>query len=139
MGRRREGPIAVLAMRGTVRGTGPALQALASRESRGRNAAKAPAERWWAGPSACAPLAAQADISFYLAEEMMQQICSTLYERSHALHKAFIYLDERGDGWLPFVDFENARCWVTHAVPRTGRCRAPRRLQQCLPVPVLWP
>lgn len=48
------------------------------------------------------------DISSHLAEEMMQQICSSLYERSHALQRAFMYLDDRGDGWIKIMDFEEA-------------------------------
>jgi len=48
------------------------------------------------------------DMSLHLAEDMMQQICSALYDRSHALQKVFIYLDEAGDGWLPIEDFQNA-------------------------------
>jgi len=48
------------------------------------------------------------DITSHLADEMMQQICSALYDRTHALQKAFIYLDEKGEGWLPLLDFENA-------------------------------
>ena len=48
------------------------------------------------------------DITSHLADEMMQQICSALYDRTHALQKAFIYLDEKGEGWLPLDDFENA-------------------------------
>jgi len=48
------------------------------------------------------------DITSHLAEGIIQQICSALYDRSHALQKAFIYLDEEGGGWLPVADFENA-------------------------------
>ena len=32
------------------------------------------------------------DISSPLADEMMQQICSALYDRTHALQKALIHL-----------------------------------------------
>ena len=48
------------------------------------------------------------DTIAHLAEEMMQQICSSLYERSQALQKAFMYLDDRGDGWINIQDFEEA-------------------------------
>jgi len=40
--------------------------------------------------------------------EMMQQILSSLYERSHAMQKAFHYLDTDGAGWLPEADFREA-------------------------------
>jgi len=53
-------------------------------------------------------ISSSGDISSHLADEMMQQICSALYERSHALHRAFTYLDDRGDGWIEKGDFEEA-------------------------------
>ena len=40
--------------------------------------------------------------------EMMQQICSSLFERSHALGKAFHYVDTSGRGYLPPDEFEKA-------------------------------
>jgi len=48
---------------------------------------------------------------------IMQQILSMLFERSHAMLKAFRHLDDNGEGWLSEQDFEEAlRLVLIHGI-----------------------
>jgi len=49
---------------------------------------------------------------------LMQHILSALYERSHAMQKAFRHMDSEGSGWLPMKDFEEALRVVLTEDPR---------------------
>ena len=62
----------------------------------------------------------------------MRHVCSALYERQHALLRAFNYLDVSGDGYISVADFEQAILLVmTHVRPRgrhdAGAERASKR------------
>jgi len=64
-----------------------------------------------------------------LVSQIAHDVAAALYERIHALQRAFTYLDIHGDGWLASADFEHAILLVLtkfppRSPPNTAHLRA---------------
>ena len=71
--------------------------------------------------------------SLDLVTQIAQSVCAALYERLHALQRAFHYLDVHGNGYISATDFEHAILLVLDKV-RTHPYNLPRKISPDLPV-----
>ena len=100
--------------------TAPAPSAELDRYSHTQNATSAFALTPQSGKSAAGCDRVPSGHHVDLVTQIAQNVCAAIYERLHALQRAFSYLDVDGHGWINAKDFEHAIALVLDRVPPHG-------------------